>query len=339
MSIRAAVVVVAGWAASGGLAFAQSPVEFYKGRNFEIVIGYAPGGSNDTYSRMLAQHIGKHIPGNPTVIARNMPGAGSLTVLNHIATVARADGLSIGTFDPQLLTAPLLGASNARYDVNKLNWIGSLVDSTNVCITWAQSGIATWDDLLSDKPITFGSTGPSAALYQHAAILKNMFGSKARIVSGYKGTAEVRLAMERGEVTGNCGDNWASLKGTAADLLKEKKILIPVQFAVVKHPELPDVPLVLDKAKTDEDRAALKLLLGAQASGRPYAAPPGVPADVVAALRAGFDKTMQDRSFLAFAKKVGLDLQPMTGAQVQDVIAEIYRTPPAAVEKAKAMIK
>ena len=166
-----------------------------------------------------------------------------------------------------------------------------------------------------------------------------MFGSKARIVSGYKGTAEVRLAMQRGEVTGNCGDNWARLKGTAADLLKEKKIVIPVQFAVKKHPELPNVPLILDQAKSEEDKAALKLLLGAQASGRPYAIPPGAPADIVAALRTGFDKTMQDKDFLAFTKKVGLDLQPMTGAQVQDVITEIYRTPPAAVEKAKAMIK
>ena len=311
----------------------------FSGKTIEILIGFGPGGGHDAYGRAFAQFYGKNLPGEPAVVARNMPGAGSLTVLNHIATIARPDGLSIGTFDPQLLTAPLLGASNARYDVNKLNWIGSLVDATNVCITWAPSGIATWEDLLSDKEITFGSTGPSAALYQHAAILKNMFGSKARIVSGYKGTAEVRLAMQRGEVTGNCGDNWASLKGTAADLLKEKKIVIPVQFAVKKHPELPNVPLILDQAKSEEDKAALKLLLGAQASGRPYAIPPGAPADIVAALRTGFDKTMQDKDFLAFTKKVGLDLQPMTGAQVQDVITEIYRTPPAAVEKAKAMIK
>lgn len=311
----------------------------FSGKTIEILIGFGPGGGHDAYGRAFAQFYGKNLPGEPAVVARNMPGAGSLTVLNHIATIARPDGLSIGTFDPQLLTAPLLGASNARYDVNKLYWIGSLVDATNVCITWAPSGIATWEDLLSDKEITFGSTGPSAALYQHAAILKNMFGSKARIVSGYKGTAEVRLAMQRGEVTGNCGDNWASLKGTAADLLKEKKIVIPVQFAVKKHPELPNVPLILDQAKSEEDKAALKLLLGAQASGRPYAIPPGAPADIVAALRTGFDKTMQDKDFLAFTKKVGLDLQPMTGAQVQDVITEIYRTPPAAVEKAKAMIK
>ncbi len=311
----------------------------FSGKTIEILIGFGPGGGHDAYGRAFAQFYGKNLPGEPAVVARNMPGAGSLTVLNHIATIARPDGLSIGTFDPQLLTAPLLGASNARYDVNKLNWIGSLVDATNVCITWAPSGIATWEDLLSDKEITFGSTGPSAALYQHAAILKNMFGSKARIVSGYKGTAEVRLAMQRGEVTGNCGDNWASLKGTAADLLKEKKIVIPVQFAVKKHPELPNVPLILDQAKSEEDKAALTLLLGAQASGRPYAIPPGAPADIVAALRTGFDKTMQDKDFLAFTKKVGLDLQPMTGAQVQDVITEIYRTPPAAVEKAKAMIK
>jgi tripartite-type tricarboxylate transporter receptor subunit TctC len=311
----------------------------FSGKTIEILIGFGPGGGHDAYARAFAQFYGRNLPGQPAVVPRNMPGAGSLTVLNHIATVAKADGLSIGTFDPQLITAPLLDTNNARYDVKKLNWIGSLVDSTNVCITWAQSGVTTWDDLLSDKPISFGSTGPAAALYQHAAILKNMFGAKVSIVSGYKGTAEVRLAMERGEVTGNCGDNWASLKSTATDLLRDKKIVIPVQFAVRKHPELPDVPLILDKAKSDEDRAALKLLLGAQASGRPYAAPPGVPPNIVAALRAGFDKTMQDPDFRAFAKRADLDLQPATGAQVQEVIADIYRTPHAAVERAKMAIK
>ena len=156
----------------------------FSGKTIEILIGFGPGGGHDAYGRAFAQFYGKNLPGEPAVVARNMPGAGSLTVLNHIATIARPDGLSIGTFDPQLLTAPLLGASNARYDVNKLYWIGSLVDATNVCITWAPSGIATWEDLLSDKEITFGSTGPSAALYQHAAIQRRVRAASSLAVSG-----------------------------------------------------------------------------------------------------------------------------------------------------------
>lgn len=311
----------------------------FSGKTIEILIGFGPGGGHDAYARALAQFYGKNLPGNPTVVARNMPGAGSLLVLNHIASVAPGNGQTIGTFDPQLLIAPLLGDPNARFDITKLNWVGSIVDATNVCITWTRSGVTTWDDLMGDKPVNFGSTGPAAALYQHTAILQNMFGSKVRMVSGYAGTAEVRLAMERGEITGNCGDNWASLKGTAADLIAEKKISIPVQFAIRKHPELPDVPLILDQAKKEDDKAALKILLGAQATGRPYAVSPTTPADITDALREGFDKTMADPDFQQFATKMRLDLQPMKGADMEKLISDIYRSNTAAVERAKAVIK
>ncbi len=330
---------VAGLAASIMLGACAAKAADFSGKTIEILIGFGPGGGHDAYARAFAPFYGKNLPGNPTVVARNMPGAGSLLVLNHIASVAPTNGLVIGTFDPQLLIAPLLGDQNARYDVNKLNWIGSIVDGTNVCITWTQSGITTWQDLMSDKPINFGSTGPAAALYQHTAILKNMFGSKVRMVSGYAGTAEVRLAMERGEITGNCGDNWASLKGTAADLIAEKKISIPVQFATKKHPELPNVPLVLDEAKGEEDKAALRVLLGGQATGRPYAVAPNTPPDIVAALREGFDKTMADPDFLQFASKMRLDLNTDAGAAMEKLLADIYRTPAGAVERAKAVIK
>ncbi len=326
-------------AAFVGLTTASARAADFAGKTIEILIGFGPGGGHDAYARAFAQFYGKNLPGNPTVVARNMPGAGSLLVLNHINSVAPNNGLTIGTFDPQLLIAPLLGDPNARYDATKLTWIGSIVDATNVCITWTQSGVTTWDDLMSDKLVNFGATGPAAALYQHTAILKNMFGSKVRLVSGYAGTAEVRLAMERGEITGNCGDNWASLKGTAADLIAEKKISIPVQYAIKKHPELPDVPLILDQAKNEEDKAALKILLGAQATGRPYAISPTTPADVTNALRDGFDKTMADTEFIQFAAKMRLDLQPMHGADVQKLISDIYRSNAAAVEKAKAVIK
>lgn len=337
-STRATVVLMSLMLATLGLSGRGRAADF-SGKTVEILIGFGPGGGHDAYGRALGQFLGRHLPGRPNVVVRNMPGAGSLTVLNHIASVAQPNGLTLGTFDPQLLIAPLLGDPNARYDVRKIKWIGSIVDATNVCLTWTASGITTWADLMSDKPISFGSTGPAAALYQHTAILQHMFGSKVKMVSGYKGTAEVRLAMERGEITGNCGDNWASLKGTAANLIAEKKISIPVQFAVKKHPELQNVPLILDMARSAEDKAALKVLLGAQATGRPYAAPPGTPDDIVEALRAGFDATMSDPDFIQFADKMRLDLQPVHGADMQRQLAEIYRTSPAAVERAKAVIR
>ncbi len=336
--VRRAALAFTGLLAAGLMSGAAKAVDF-SGKSVEILIGFGPGGGHDAYGRALGQFLGKHLPGNPAVVVRNMPGAGSLAVLNHIASVAPGNGLTLGTFDPQLLIAPLLGDPNARYDVTKLRWIGSIVDGTNVCLTWTASGITAWEDLMSDKPVSFGSTGPAAALYQHTAILKNMFGAKINMVSGYKGTAEVRLAMERGEITGNCGDNWASLKGTAPELIADNKISIPVQFAVKKHPELPDVPLVLDKANNDQDRAALRVLLAGQATGRPYAAPPSTPPDVVATLREAFDRTMVDPEFVQFAEKMRLDLAPVAGAEMERMIGEIYRTSPAAVERAKAVIR
>ena len=342
MSISAftkAAVTVAGLAASIAPGVGGAWAADFSGKTIEILIGFGPGGGHDAYARALAPFYGRNLPGNPAVVTRNMPGAGSLLVLNHIATVASGNGLTLGTFDPQLLIAPLLGDKNARYDVNRLNWIGSIVDGTNVCITWTQSGVSTWEDLMSNKIINFGSTGPAAALYQHTAILKNMFHSKVNMVSGYAGTAEVRMAMERGEIAGNCGDNWASLKSTAADLIAQNKISIPVQFATKKHPELPDVPLVLDQATTEEDRAALRVLLGAQATGRPYAVAPGTAPDIVAALRDGFDKTMADPEFQQFASKMRLDLNPVRGADMAKLLADIYRTPERAVERAKAVIR
>src|SRR5262249_27024949 len=269
-----------------------------------------------------------HIPGNPTVVVRNMPGAGSLSMVNHINSVAQKNGLTIGIFDPSLIIAPLLGGSNAKYDAGKLSWIGSMAGGTNVCITWHPSPAKTWHDLFTaQSPWPFGTTGPADSRYQHTAILRNMFGAKLKPIPGYTGSSEVRLAMERGEIAGNCGDSWSSLKSTASDWLKDRKINIVVQFAIEKHKELPDVPLIVDRAKNDLDRAALRLLLGPQVSGRPFIAPPGVPAEQIATLRRGFDATMKDPAFIESANKMNLEIDPVGGAEVEKLIGEIYRTP------------
>jgi hypothetical protein len=215
-----------------------------------------------------------------------------------------------------------------------------MAGGTNVCITWHTSPVKTWDDLFTaPKPLPFGTTGPSDARYQHTAILRNMFNANVQPISGYGGSSEVRLAMERGEIVGNCGDSWSSLKTTAADWLKERKINIVAQFAVDAHKELRDVPLVMDKAKTESERAALRLLLGPQVAGRPFIAPPGVPADVLATLRAAFDATMKDPEFLAAVEKMQLEVDPVSGEEIEKLVAEIYKTPPEAVAAAREAIK
>jgi tripartite-type tricarboxylate transporter receptor subunit TctC len=318
-------------------ASAQSDV--FRGKTLEILVGFAAGGGYDFYGRALGRFIGNHLPGNPTVVVRNMPGAGSLAMVNNINSVAPKNGLTIGIFDATLITAPLLGGTNANYDASKLSWIGSIAGGTNVCITWHTSPVKTWDDLVSDNPWPFGTTGPADSRYQHTAILRNMFGAKIKIISGYTGSNEVRLAMSRGEIVGNCGDSWASLKTTASDWLKEKKINIVAQFAIAKHKELPDVPLIVDKAKSDLDKSALRLLLGPQVAGRPFIAPPGVPAETVAVLRRAFDDTMKDPAFLEAADKMQLEIDPVRGDEIETLVADIYRTSPEAITAARDAIK
>jgi hypothetical protein len=187
--------------------------------------------------------------------------------------------------------------------------------------------------------VPMGTTGPSDSRHQHTAIARNMFGANVKLISGYAGSAEVRLAMERGEIAGNCGDSWSSLKSTAADWLKDKKINIVVQYAIAKHRELPDVPLIVDKAKTDRDKAALRLLLGPQVAGRPFIAPPGLPAELATTLRRAFDATMTDPGFVEYADKIPLEVEPVTGEAIEKLVAEIYGTPPAAIAAAKEAIK
>jgi tripartite-type tricarboxylate transporter receptor subunit TctC len=315
---------------------AASQEEFYKGKTVEILVGFSPGGGYDTYARALAQFIGKHLPGQPTVIVKNMPGAGSVTLVNYLLNIAPKDGTVFGTFDQSLIVAPLFGGEFAKVDAAKLSWVGSIAKGNTVCIAWHTSAIKDWDDLLK-KPAVFGGTGRQDVRYTQAAMIKNMFGADLKIVTGYKGSSDLRIAMERGEIDATCGDSWTSLKSTAADWLREKKVNILVQFALESHPEIRDVPLLIDKARTAEDKAALRLLFGAQIAGRPYAAPPGVAPERLQVLRAAFDATMKDPEFLAFADKAKLEVDPVTGQEIEAAVREIYQTPPDVVARAKVI--
>ncbi len=213
----------------------------FSGKTVEVLVGFGPGGGYDAYARALARYLGPNMPGSPQVVVKNMPGAGSMKLALYLVGVAPKDGTSIGTFDPNLITAPLLDPQNAKFDASKFGWVGSIAEGTNVCISWHTSPVKTIDDLIS-KQAPFGATGRDDARYMDAAIMRNMFGSKLQIITGYQGSSDVRLAMERGEIAGNCGDSWASLKTTAADWIRDKKIHVLAQYALEKHPEIADVP-------------------------------------------------------------------------------------------------
>jgi tripartite-type tricarboxylate transporter receptor subunit TctC len=313
-------------------AHAQSVEQFYAGKSISLVIGFAPGGGYDIYARLLARHMTNHIPGHPKIVPQNMPGAGSLRAAQFVFTAAPKDGTAIGTFGRQMGITPLL-TSNANYDGTKFGWLGSITNEASTCVAWHTAAVKNWDDLLV-KPITFGGDGPGADPDVFALLYKNVFNAPIKLVSGYHGTTPIILAMERGEVDGLCGYSWSTIKSKHQEWLKEKKMNILVQAGLKKDPELPDVPLVLDKAKTDEQRAILKLFLTSQETARPFTAPPGIPADRQAALTAAFDATMKDAEFLAEAKKLNLDINPLSGKEITKLMQELYATPKPIVEKA-----
>jgi tripartite-type tricarboxylate transporter receptor subunit TctC len=312
---------------------AQSVEEFYKGKVVNIVIGFSVGGGYDLYARHLARFIGKHIPGRPNVVPQNMPGAGSLKAANYIYTAAPKDGTYFGTFARTTGINPLL-ESGATFDGTKFSWIGSVTDDVSTCVSWHTTAIKTWDDFIK-KPITLGGQGPSSEPDIFARLYKNVFGAPIKLVPGYPGTNEITLAMERGEVDGVCGLSWSTIKTRHAQWLKEKKINLLVQAALKREPEIDaNVPLVMDMTKDKEKLQILKLLLAAQEMARPFAAPPGIPADRKAALVKAFDDTMKDPEYLADAKKLSIDVNPVSGKALDTLLAELYATPKDVVKKA-----
>jgi tripartite-type tricarboxylate transporter receptor subunit TctC len=320
-------------------AHAQSPADFYKGKTVDLMIGYSVGGGYDVYARLLARHIGKHIPGNPIVTPKNMDGAGSLRLANWLYNVAPKDGLVFGTIGRGTGFDPLLGSKTAQFDGTKFNWIGSANDEVSVCVVWnGRNKITKFDDLLTNE-LTVGGTGAAADTDQFPRIINGVLGTKMKIITGYPGGNDVNLALERGEVDGRCGWSWSSVKSTRASWVGDKKITILMQLSLAKHPDLPDVPLIVDLAKNDEQRQILKLIFARQSLGRPFLAPPGVPQDRVDALRKAFSDTMKDKDFLAEADKAQLEITPINGADVQKLVTEVYQTPPAVAHKAAEILR
>src|SRR5262245_48456088 len=259
--------------------------DFYKGKTVSLLIGYSVGGGYDAYGRLLARHLGKYIPGSPAVVPQNMTGAGSLKAANYVYSVAPKDGSVIGTFSRSLGIAPLLG--KAEFDSTKFTWLGSVTDEVSLCVTRHDAPVKTFSEALA-TPATFGGEGAGSDPNIFALLYRNVFGAKIKIVTGYPGTNEIQLATERGEVDGLCGLSWSTLKGRYPHWLTGKKANILVQAGIKKQPELPDVPSASELAKQPDQRQILELMLIGQAMARPFAAPPGIPADRKAALIAAF---------------------------------------------------
>ncbi len=332
----ACLLVAAAMVAPQQEAQAQSVADFYRSRTMSMIIGYSAGGGYDTYARVLARHMGRHIPGNPTIVAQNMPGAGSLKAANYIYAAAPKDGSVLGIFGRGLAMEPLIG-SGASFDARKFGWLGSGSDQVSVCATWHTSAIKTWNDMLT-TPFTVAGEGSGSDPDLFAIALKNMFGIKLRVITGYPGASEMSLALEQGEVDGRCGWSWSSIKLAKPEWLSGQKLNLIVQMALTKSPDLPDVPFIMDYATTPEQRQILRLILGRQTMGWPFVTTPALPEDRLQALRNAFDQTMADPEFLAEAKARKLDVNPMRGDALAALVDELYRTPPAVIAQARAVI-
>jgi len=336
--ILAAVISIATLLLEPSPAQAQDPAAFYKGKNVELYIGYSVGGAYDLYARTIARHLGKHIPGNPNIIPKNLEGAGSLRLANWLYNVGNKDGTVLGTIGRGTAFDPLLGSKGAQFKADNFTWIGSANNEVSVCVAWKGSGVSKLEDAIS-RELIVGGTGQAADTDQFPRILNGVLGTKFKIVSGYPGGNDVNLAMERGEVKGRCGWSWSSVLSTHKQWVDDRSITILVQLSLEKHPDLPDVPLVLDFAKTEEQLKIFRLIFARQVMGRPFLAPPGVPKERAEALRRAFDKTMQDPEFLADANKAQLEITPVSGEEVEKLVREIYQTPKEVAAKAAEYIR
>ena len=305
---------------------AQSPADFYRGKSLDLYIGYSAGGGYDVYARALGRHMGRFIAGNPTIVPKNMPGAGSLVLANWLYNVAPKDGTAFGMIGRGTGFDPLLGSTKAQFDATRFNWLGSMNDEVSVCVAWHTTGITTLEQV-KQRELTVGGSGPAADTDQFPKVLNATIGTKFKIVTGYPGGNDVDLAMERGEVMGRCGWSWSSVIATHQSWIDDRKINVLVQLSLKKHPDLPDVPLVMDFAKTEQQAQIFKLVFARQPMGRPFLAPPGIPTDRVATLRKAFMEALQNREFLAEAEKMKLEINPVSGDEVQRIVQDVYRTP------------
>jgi len=337
---RTFAALTAALAVSATSAAAQSNdvAEFYRGKTVRLIIGYGTGGGYDVYGKFFARYLGEHIPGKPTVIAQNMPGAGSRSAANWLYKVAPKDGTVLAVLGQATPADQALGQPGVQFDARQFNWIGNMVDVNNIMITWAESGVRTIDDA-KKKTIAIGATGASSPSVIYPTVANNLFGTQFKIVSGYPGGGDIMIALERREVDGRGSDSWASLKSNNPGWIKDKKVNILFQVGSHRENDLPDAPMLTDLAQNDEQRQILDLVSGDAAVGRPILTAPDVPAERVAALRKAFDDTMRDPAFLAAAEKAGLHFNPVGGKELQQIVSRIVSPSPEVIEKVKDAIR
>jgi tripartite-type tricarboxylate transporter receptor subunit TctC len=317
----------------GSAAGADPIADFYKDKQISWILSADAGGGYSTYAFAFAPFFSEHIPGKPKVIVQNMPGAGGIRAMNYLMSVAPKDGTTIGLVHSSVPFAPLYGMEGANFDPRKMNWIGSINTASGICVSWHTSGIKTWDDLMN-KTYVVGTSGAGSQMETLPAMLNKMFGAKIKIISGYKGGNEVFLAMEREEVMGRCGGLIASMSSTRPDWLPQKKVNIPIQFALERSAKFPDVPAIAEFAKDERTKQILALIFSPQAMDRPVLLPPGVPADKIAALRKAFKETMDDPRFQAEAAKQKLEIEYVSGEKVAKIVENAFSFPPDIIKSA-----
>jgi tripartite-type tricarboxylate transporter receptor subunit TctC len=316
--------------------------DYYAGRTIDLIIGSGPAGGYDIYGRALARHIVRHIPGKPSVVVKNMPGAGSGRAAGFLAKIAPKDGTVIAGIMPGAIMGPLLeDKPQILFDPVRVQYLGTANNGTRVCVGWAAAGIRTFEDARTKEGAPFGAVSPNESTHDYAFMLRRTAGAKYKVVSGYNGTTEIGLAMERGEVVGSCGWDWASVKAQRADWLRDKKLNVLLQIGIERNDELTrmGVPHVWDYVKSDADRAVVELVIGQQVFQRSYIAPPEIPAQPLSILRTAFDATMKDPQFLADAGKLRIDISPLPGGEVQEIVRKLHATPKDVVQRAKAAIR
>jgi tripartite-type tricarboxylate transporter receptor subunit TctC len=310
--------------------------DFYKGKTLEIIAGFSPGGGYDAYARALGSVISKYIPGNPSIIVRNLTGAGSLRLALYLADAAPQDGTTIGIFDNGLMIAPLLKPDVVKLDASKLSWIGSVAKDTQVCMIWSDLDIHSINDLKSHE-VTIGVTGIDDIRYMSTAMMRSVAGAKVKIVPGYPGSTDIRLAIERRELDGVC-DSWQSVKSTKEDWILNKKVTFLVQMVVKSHIDLPRVPKIIDFAD-DTIKNAVSLLVSSGEAGRSFVGPPHIPKERVDILRQAFNLSMKDKDFIDLTNKAHLDVEPMQGEEIEKLLLRVYNMSPNDIRTAQKLIE
>ena len=320
----------------GSPALADSVSDFYKGRTVEIIVGAGAGGGYDANGRLVARHFGRFIPGAPTVLVTNMPGGGGITAANVLYNVSAKEGLVLGTFSNSMLTEPLLGTEAIKFDPSKFTWLGSVSREDGVCVTTAASGVKQWSEALAKETIA-GTTAPGTTTYVYPTLLNRMFGAKFKLVTGYPDGSSIILALERGELQTVC-QTYSSLNISHPDWIPQKKVYPILSMGLGRNPDVPDVPSVMEIARSDAERQMLKIILTPTIAGRPLTAPPGIPAERADALRTAFMAMVKDQAFLDDAKKSRIEVQPTSGTDIDALVRDIFASPKATIDQVRSFV-